>query len=90
LGNDICNITVVTISSVTPCGDSANNQQGLDAMEFPDGLSSAVVMLDWYNLEFKGGFVCVERLKQLRRACCWPHQNPHCKQMYKVPDYCDL
>lgn len=47
---------------VTPCGDSANNQQGLDAMEFPDGLSSAAVMLDWNNLEFKGGFVGVERL----------------------------
>ena len=62
-----------------PCGDSTDNQQGLDAMEFSDVLISAAVMLDWSNLEFKGGFVGVERLIKLGRACR-PHQNPHCKQ----------
>ena len=39
-------------------------------MEFSDVLISAAVMLDWNNLEFKGGFVGVERLIKLGRACC--------------------
>ena len=42
-------------------GSKVLKQAGLDVLDFPDGLCSAPVMLDKNPLEFRGGFIGVER-----------------------------